>query len=192
MKRVYRRDVDFAIGSTRRDALGELNFEREGEDSVKKHAPIQRLDAALKTRLVATANQVLDANGDKRLDARDRELMLGELELSGPQIDRTKSDVYLAQRFRLRMDDAFVGSQPSLSTGAVDPFVPRDGMAAGSTVQSEVLGSGKEQRRRVNAYLNQARTELSAGSMRSQQPNPGDVEDRAAELAKADPKGFFR
>ena len=138
--------------------------------------PITRLDSANVRRLDIAANTYLVAPAGKTLDVNDRKLMLGEIKSRRGADVADRSDTYVAQRFAcLRGDD-----------------VPADGMAPGSIVAAEVKGSAKAQRARINAYLNRARTELSAGAARSSFPNPGDVETRAYELAQLDPEGLFK
>ena len=138
--------------------------------------PIARLDGANVKRLDSVADAFLVAPAGKTLDVNDRKLMLGEIKSRRGADVADRSDTYVAQRFAcLRGDD-----------------VPADGMAPGSIVAAEVKGSAKAQRARINAYLNRARTELSAGAARSSFPNPGDVETRAYELAQLDPEGLFQ
>ena len=138
--------------------------------------PIARLDGANVKRLDSVADAFLVAPAGKTLDVNDRKLMLGEIKSRRGADVADRSDTYVAQRFAcLRGDD-----------------VPADGMAPGSIVAAEVKGSAKAQRARINAYLNRARTELSAGAARSSFPNPGDVETRAYELAQLDPEGLFK
>ena len=138
--------------------------------------PIARLDGANVKRLDSVADAFLVAPAGKTLDVNDRKLMLGEIKSRRGADVADRSDTYVSQRFAcLRGDD-----------------VPADGMAPGSIVAAEVKGSAKAQRARINAYLNRARTELSAGAARSSFPNPGDVETRAYELAQLDPEGLFQ
>ena len=140
--------------------------------------PIARLDGANVKRLDSVADAFLVAPAGKTLDVNDRKLMLGEIKSRRGADVADRSDTYVAQRFAcLRGDD-----------------VPADGMAPGSIVAAEFKGSAKAQRTKINAYLNRARTELSNayGSGITKQPNPGDVETRAFELAQTDPEGKFR
>ena len=149
-------------------------------------APVaQRLDGAVATRLDTVANEYLRLAEGVPLNLSDRTLMLqGVKALRGADVS-DKSDTYLAQRYLLARARQDAG-------GGSDPTVPADGMAPGSVVAAEVKGTAKTERIKINAYLNRARSELSAGSLRSQMPNPGDVETRAYELAQQDPEGLFK
>ena len=137
--------------------------------------PITRLDNANVKRLDAVADAFLVAPASKTLDANDRKLMLGEIKSRRGADVADRSDTYVAQRFAcLRGDD-----------------VPADGMAPGSVVRAEVLGSAKAQRARQNSYLNVARNQLVAES-NGKMVNANEVEDRAYQLSKTDPLGLFQ
>ena len=144
----------------------------------KTPPPITRLDNANVKRLDAVADAFLVAPAGKTLDVNDRKLMLGEIKSRRGADVADRSDTYVAQRFACLRGDA----------------VPDDGMAPGSIVAAEVKGNAKAERSKINAYLCRARTELSNayGSGITKQPNPGDVETRAYELAQTDPEGLFR
>ena len=157
----------------------------------KVHPPVKRLDTATANRIRTVAQDYL-ALGDyaARMDAADRALMAGEIvaqipagvalpDLSG------KSDTYLSARY--------VACLERVRADVADPL-PADGMVSGSTVAAEVKGPARELRRRMNSYLCTAFTQLLAeqrASGVSSLPNGCDVEDRARQLAKQDPKGLF-
>ena len=147
------------------------------EPLLKKPPPIKRLDSANAKRLDSEAAGYLAAPPGTKLDANDRKLMIEAIEARpGVASVAERPDDYLCARFvAMRGDD-----------------VPADGMSPGSVVYAEVKGGAKLERTKINAYLNRARTELSAGAARSSFPNPGDVETRAYELAQLDPEGLFK
>ena len=151
----------------------------------KPPTPIKRLDSVNAKRLDTAADTFLHAPPGTKLATHDRSLMIEAIE-SRPGVHISeRSDDYVAARFAAMRADA---------AGGPDPLIPPDGMAAGSTVAAEVKGNAKLERSKINAYLNRARTELSNayGSGITKQPNPGDVETRAYELAQTDPEGKFR
>ena len=141
--------------------------------------PITRPDSVNAKRLDAEAKGFLAAPVGTRLDANDRKMMITELESRRGVVVTDRSDDYIAARYAAMREDV----------------VPEDGMAVGSVVRSEVLGSAREQRRRMNSYLCTAFTQLlkeqRADGGISSLPNGCDVEDRARQLAKQDPKGLF-
>ena len=154
----------------------------------KTPPPVRRLDTATANRLRTAAQDYLaKSQYDLRLDAADRTLMQGEIcaqipaggalpDLSG------KSDTYLAARYNACLE--------RVRADAADPLVPADGVVSAG-MRSEMNGSAKEQRKRMNAYLSTAFTQLLAEQGHMSTPNGCDVEDRARQLAKLDPKGLF-
>jgi len=148
-------------------------------------APVKRLDGITAKRLDVAADAFLHAPSGTKLETHDRALMIGEIESRRDVHVAERSDDYIAQRYVCMRADA---------AGGPDPLIPPDGMAANSVVAAEVRGTAKLERSKINAYLNRARTELSNayGSGITKQPNPGDVETRAFELAQTDPEGKFR
>ena len=151
------------------------------ESNPMKPKPTPRIDSSTATRLDGVAAEFLKTTGAK-LNGVDRGGMIIELESRRGVVVTDRSDDYIAARYAAMRADV------------ADPL-PADGMAPGSVVRSEVLGSAREQRRRMNSYLCTAFTQLLAeqrvnGGV-SSLPNGCDVEDRARQLAKQDPKGLF-
>ena len=140
--------------------------------------PTPRIDSSTATRLDGVAAEFLKTTGAK-LNGADRGGMIIELESRRGVVVTDRSDDYVAARYAAMRADV----------------VPADGMAPGSTVRAEVLGNAREQRQRMNSYLNQAFGELlkeqRVNGGVSSLPNGCDVEDRARQLAKQDPKGLF-
>jgi len=151
----------------------------------KTPPPIKRLDSVNAKRLDVAADTFLHAPTGTKLEPHDRALMIGEIESRRDVHVAERSDDYIAQRYVCMRTDF---------GGGPDPLIPPDGMAANSTVAAEVKGNAKAERSKINAYLCRARTELANayGSGITKQPNPGDVETRAYELAQTDPEGLFR
>ena len=148
----------------------------------KPPTPSSRVDTSDTARLDAAAAVFLGAGVPTKLLAKDRAAMIKAIEnRPGVATISERSDDYVAARFSAMRADA---------AGGPDPSFPPDGMAAGSTVRAEVLGDAKQQRTRQNAYLNYARTQLTAAA-NGRMLNPSDVEDLALQFAKSDPLGKF-
>ena len=148
------------------------------ESNPMKPKPTPRIDSSTATRLDGVAAEFLKTTGAK-LNGADRGGMIIELESRRGVVVTDRSDDYVAARYAAMRADV----------------VPADGMAPGSTVRAEVLGGARELRQRTNSYLNQAFGELlkeqRVNGGVSSLPNGCDVEDRARQLAKLDPKGLF-